>query len=239
MFKTLLPLFFLCFSGFVSANLVTINYTGIIYNEHNPNGNDSYDFGYAVGDSITGSFVINLANLPTDSNSSSVAATYNDNPNYDSEFVTSSVSVNFESDTTDSSYRNYDSVQIQDSSTLNRLLVRDYDYVSNSDRRELNYSLINIYDPSDLNIFNGGNLDISFSLNQSQLANIEYNYGIVFVDRYDLDDVANTRERNYIQFNMTSLSYQYSASNAVPTPGIFVLSGLGFLVVFARRLRNA
>ncbi len=245
MCKTMLKkiLFSLCLFSMAagaSASILTINYTGLVFSESNPNGSNSYDFGVNVGDFVSGTFSIDLANLPTDVSTISNISTYYDSQDgtpYQTEFVSETNRPVFEGDISNPSYRNHDLLNIEDDSysSRDRVLVRDYDFVSSGPRYELSYSFLDISDVG-IDFLDSADLSsMSFSLNEAQLAQFDYRLGRMYVYRYDANDIGGTRESNYLDFRLTSVNARVQE---VSSPAALGLFGLGLLFVGVRRLNQ-
>ncbi|GEA08088.1 hypothetical protein KUL42_28490 [Alteromonas sp. KUL42] len=219
------------FSSLVSAAVITINYTGKVYFEANPGSSTGFNFGYGVGDTISGSFIIDLDNLPVDGNGSATVFDFDSQ----TEFVSSSEKAVFASNSSSAAYTNKDRLLTSSNSSLSRFNIEDRDEYSDSNRFESTYALIDIMSYVDLGWGIGSDLNSSFSLNESDLAGLVKNYGMIYVDRYDLDNVAGTRERNFVEFNLTSLTYNASEVGTVSAPGVFSLTSLMVFLLSVRR----
>lgn len=238
--KILFSLCLLSMAIGASASILTINYTGLVYSEGNPNGSNSYDLGVNIGDLVSGTFNIDLANLPPDISPSSNLSTYwdgQDSTPFQTEFVSETNRIAFDSDMSNPSYRNYDYLRIENdfSSSRDRVLVRDYDYISSGTRYEANVTLIDFYD-IEIDFLDSVDLSsMSFSLNEAQLAQFDYTFGQIYIHRYDTNDFAGTRETNYVNFRLTSVN---ARAQDVSSPAALGLFGLGLLFVGVRRFNQ-
>lgn len=245
MCKTMLKkiLFSLCLFSMAagaSASILTINYTGLVFFENNTNGSNSYDFGVNVGDLISGTFNIDLANLPPDIAASSNRSSYWDSQSstpYQTEFVSETNRLAFDSDMSNPGYRNYDHLYIENdySSSRDRVFVRDYDYFSSATRYEANFIFLDFYDVGIDFLDNVDLSSMSFSLNEAQLAQFDNTFGRIYIDRFDRNDVAGTREFNFVDFRLTSVN---ARAQEVSSPAALGLFGLSLLFVGVRRFNQ-
>ena len=245
MCKTMLKkiLFSLCLLSMAigaSASILTINYTGLVYSEGNPNGSNPYDFGVNVGDLISGTFNIDLAKLPPDVSAGSNLRNYFDNQSstpYQTEFVSETNRPAFDSDMSNPGYRNYDQFYIENDYSISRdrVFVIDYDHISSATRYERNYTLLDFYDVGIDFIDNFDLSSMSFSLNEAQLAQFDYTFGRIYINRYDRNDVAGTQELNYVDFRLTSVN---ARAKDVSSPAALGLFGLSLLFVGVRRFNQ-
>lgn len=241
MFKKIL--FSLCLYSMAagaSASILTINYTGLVFNEYNTNGSNSYDFGVNVGDLVSGTFNIDLANLPPDVDASSNRSRYSyaqSSTPYQTEFVSETNRLAFDSDMSNPGYRNYDYLHIENDylSSHDRVLVQDYDYISSATRYEANSIFLEFHDVGIDFLDNADLSSMSFSLNEAQLAQFDYTFGRIYIHRYDTNDVAGTREFNFVDFRLTSVN---ARAREVSSPAALGLFGLSLLFVGVRRFNQ-
>lgn len=216
---------FLLSSKIAYSEIVTVQFTAVVdyeYSESNPiyfdpNGQfkwNEYDWGLDVGDSFSGTFVIDVTNLPFNSARELGHSVYRNISNIDP-------SLNSDFDIISSSLQNptlnalgyNDYLEILDSGldsqqTRDQLLMRDtYYYVDDTvyERSSIEFNLYDVFDFIDT-----GSVTQSFSLNKSQLKSFENNRGNMLYDFFDRNvpnGQTDNKTYNQLGFSLTSLNY--------------------------------
>lgn len=244
--KRIIVVFLLSFSALANATVISVNYEGVVTSGGRSDFSSAgFDFGVRKGDAITGSFLINLENLPSDVDSDPLVYEYSSpSRGLGPEFVSMTSSANlpdFLGDRNDEQYQNFDYALLDARAHYNQLLLRSYDYIDKSAMPELSlyvgsrYQEINLYEFVDLGKFRGGlSAETSFSLSESELSSFRRNEGFIRINMYNVNDEAGTRIDDDLVFKLTRINVhavEVSAPNALGTLmlGIFVVGARRFM----------
>ncbi|MCU7556085.1 hypothetical protein OCL06_15950 [Alteromonas sp. ASW11-19] len=251
MFKKLIfTLTCLVFSGFSSAGLLTVTYTGIV-TKIERQGIDPFDFGAEVNDLITGSFQIDLATMPSDNATSGQKASAEYWYRYEdfhrrTNFVTSTASVNmpvFLGDKGDPNYEIQDAIHLQNFGDAAPRGTHQYRRVYFSNRDFFNASgqfydlehILYAWDFSDSSLDGGlaAGKPLSFLLSESELGlGVAGAAGEIRSQSRYTSDRFGSNSVNKLNYRVTSIAI---TATEVATPSILSLFILGLICISVRR----